>query len=274
MISDSTGATAESVVRAALRQFPGAPRVPVQLFPNVSDRPSIERILRMAAAHQAFVVTSLVTADHRNIAYEVCGALRVPHIDVLANMMDGIAQWLGESPERKPGLLRRPDEAYFRRMEAIEFTIKMDDGKEPRMIHQADIVLTGVSRTSKTPLSVFLGYKGYKVANVPLVLHHEPPRQLWDIDPGRVFALTIDPTPLKDIRQQRIRTMRMVGDQGYGDMDYILAELEEAEQLFRRNRQWTLINVTNKAIEETSSVILSALAERGLEPRRGEAGQL
>jgi regulator of PEP synthase PpsR (kinase-PPPase family) len=168
--------------------------------------------------------------------------------------------------------MHRTDAEYFRRIEAVEFTVKVDDGKEPRMLEKADIVLVGVSRTSKTPLSVFLAYKGYKVANVPIVLNRDPPDQLFAIDPRKVFALTIDPEALQNIRKTRLKTMRMGSDTNYGQMDYILAELDYAEDLFRRNRQWTHINVTNKALEETAATILSHFADRGLDTR--EVGQL
>jgi hypothetical protein len=187
-------------------------------------------------------------------------------------VITALSGWLGEQPHSTPGLMHRADAEYFRRIEAVEFTVKVDDGKEPRMLEKADIVLVGVSRTSKTPLSVFLAYKGFKVANVPLVVDRDPPAQLFAVDPRKVFALTIDPESLQEIRRSRLQTMRMREGTNYGQMDYILAELEYAEDLFRRNRQWTLINVTNKALEETAALILSMYAERGLDPR--EVGQL
>lgn len=273
IISDGTGDTADKVTRAALRQFDGA-RVTIQLFPTVTDRASLERILKQAALQGAFVVTSLVSADQRNFANELCKAWRLLQVDVLGTMISGLSGWLGQAPQSTPGLLHRADADYFRRIEAIEFAIKMDDGKDVRYLQAADIVLVGISRTSKTPLSVLLAYKGYKVANVPLVLDRPPPSQLWEIDQNRIFALTIDPQKLQDIRQQRLKTMRVVGSETYSDMDYILAELEEAEQLFRRNRQWPVINVTNKAVEETAASILALLYQRGLSKERTEAGQL
>jgi hypothetical protein len=262
IVSDGTGDTADRVTRAALRQFSGQ-RVAVHVFSNVTDPQQLERILKQAALTNAFVVTSLVTADQRALANELAKAYRLIQIDVIGNVITALSGWLGEAPESKPGLLHRADAEYFRRIEAVEFTVKVDDGKEPRMLEKADIVLVGVSRTSKTPLSVFLAYKGYKVANVPIVLNR---------DPRKVFALTIDPSALQEIRKTRLQTMRMRDDTNYGQMDYILAELEWAEDLFRRNRQWTLINVTNKALEETAALILSMYQDRGLDSR--EVGQL
>ncbi len=274
VLSDGTGETADKVARAALRQFEGA-GVQILLFPNVTDRGGIERILKQAALQGAFVVTSLVSAEQRNFANELCKAWRLLHVDVLGTMIAGLSGWLGQAPQNQPGLLHRADAEYFKRIEAIEFAIKMDDGKEVRRLQMADIVLTGVSRTSKTPLSVLLAYKGFKVANVPLVLDREPPEQLFELDPRRVFALMIDADKLQEIRQNRLKTMQALGDvRNYSDMGYILAELEYAERLFRGNRRWHQINITNRAVEETAAIILSQLSQSGLTGTQGEAGQL
>lgn len=273
IVSDGTGETADRVTRAALRQFEGV-RVNPVVFSNVTDRSELDRILREAAVQNAFVVTSLVSAEQRAFANELSKAFRLLQVDVLGGVITALAGWLGASPQSTPGLLHRPDAEYFKRIEAMEFTVKADDGKEPRMLSQADVVLVGVSRTSKTPLSVFLAYKGFKVANVPVVLDREPPRQLYEIDQKRVFALTISPDTLQSIRKQRLVNMRAGGHSNYGQMDYILAELDFAEDLFRRNRHWPLINVTGKALEETASIILHLYAERGFAPPGGEIGQL
>lgn len=273
IVSDGTGETADRVTRAALRQFEGT-RVQPQTFPNTTDRASLERIFKQAALQQAFVVTSLVSAEQRALANELAKTYRILQVDVLGNVINGLAGWLGEIPTAQPNLMHRPDAAYFRRIEAVEFTVKVDDGKEPRLLHRADIVLVGVSRTSKTPLSVFLAYKGYKVANVPVVLDREPTPALFQVDQRRVFALTIDPEYLQSIRRQRLAAMRMRDDTNYGQMDYIIAELAWADELFRRNRQWPVVNVTGKALEETAATILATFQERGLRVEDGEAGQL
>lgn len=273
IISDSTGDTASRVARAALRQFDDA-RVPVHVFPNVNDKAMIERIFKHAALNGAFVMTSLVNADQRAFAQELAKAWRLLHVDVIGNVITSLSGWLAQAPQSLPGLLHRTDAEYFRRIEAVEYTVKLDDGKDPRLLAQADIVLTGVSRTSKTPLSVFLAYKGYKVANIPLVLNHDPPAQLFTVDPKRVFALTIDAETLQQIRRQRLRTMKAHDAGSYGDMDYILAELDYADDLFRRNRQWRVINVTGRAVEETAGIILGHLDQDGMVQDRREAGQL
>lgn len=273
IVSDGTGETADRVTRAALRQF-GDARVQTNTFPNVTDRPSLERIFKQAALQQAFVVTSLVSAEQRALANELSKAFRILQVDVLGNVINGLSGFLGEAPVSLPNLMHRPDAAYFQRIEAMEYTVKVDDGKEPRLLSRADIILVGVSRTSKTPLSVFLAYKGYKVANVPVVLDRDPPADLFRVDHRRVFALTIDPSFLQSIRQQRLQAMRMNHETNYGQFEYILAELAWADELFRRNRQWPVINVTGKALEETAATILSIYQERGLGVPSGETGQL
>ena len=273
IISDGTGETAEKVVQACLLQFDGAPVQP-KTFPNVTDAEQLKKLFQMAAEQDAFVVTTLVRAEQRALAERLAQQHRLTYEDVVAGVLRSLAGYLKVSPRETAGLMHRADAWYFQRIAAVEFTVKADDGKEPRMLHEADIVLVGVSRTSKTPLSVFLAHKGYKVANVPLVLDRDPPELLWEVDPGRVFALTIDPRNLREIRARRLEQMRMSDRTNYGQMDYILAELDFAHDLFNRNRDWPVLDVTNKAVEETAATILKIMSDRGLAHFRSEAGQL
>ena len=273
IISDGTGDTAEKVVHACLLQFEGAPVQP-QTFPHVKDAEEIRRLFKLAREHDALVVTTLVRGDHRDEAARLAQQYRITFVDIVGNMLANLSNYLKVAPLETAGLLHRADDRYFRRVAAVEFTVKADDGKEPRMLREADIVLVGVSRTSKTPLSVFLAHKGYKVGNVPLVLDREPPEPLWDVDPRRIFALTIDPESLQEIRKQRIEQMRMSDRTNYCQMDYIMAELDFAHDLFDRNREWPVIDVTNKAVEETAANILKVLMARGLATHVAEVGQL
>lgn len=273
IISDGTGETAEKVVQACLLQFDGAPVQP-KTFPNVTDAEQLRRLFQMAAEQDAFVVTTLVRAEQRALAERLAQQHRLSCEDVVAGVLRGLSDYLKLAPRETSGLMHRADAWYFQRIAAVEFTVKADDGKEPRMLHEADIVLVGVSRTSKTPLSVFLAHKGYKVGNVPLVLDRDPPDALWEVDPRRVYALTIDPRNLREIRARRLEQMRMSDRTNYGQMDYILAELDFAHDLFNRNREWPVLDVTNKAVEETAATILKIMNERGLAHNRSEAGQL
>lgn len=273
VISDGTGDTAEKVVRAALHQFEHY-LVDVRTYPNTTSPEMLERAMRLAAKEQALVVTTLVRPDMRECARALAEEHQIRTVDVLAGTLKHLALFLGARPLGVPGRIHHADDEYFRRVEAVEFTVKADDGKEPRMLKQADIVLVGVSRTSKTPLSVFLAHKGYRVSNVPVVLDHPFPPELLQVDQRRIFALTIDPAALQDIRQQRLKTLSLTRHSPYGDMDYILAELEWAEGLFRRFPSWPVIDVTRKAVEETAAMILKTLQDRGLTRERGEVGQL
>jgi regulator of PEP synthase PpsR (kinase-PPPase family) len=273
ILSDGTGDTAEKVVRAALLQFSGY-LVHLQVHPNITEPDQLDPLFRRAADEGALVVITLVRPVMRARAQELAQDMRLRMVDVLDNLLSQLGTWLGGAPQGRPGLMHQPDEDYFRRVEAVEFTVKADDGKEPRLLQKADIILVGVSRTSKTPLSVFLAHKGFKVSNVPVVLDQDPPAEVYEIDQRRVFGLTIDPESLRDIRRTRLATMRMSSRTNYGDMDYILAELEWAEELFRRNPGWPVIDVTRKAVEETAAMILRILAERGIGRDIGEVGQL
>jgi regulator of PEP synthase PpsR (kinase-PPPase family) len=273
IFSDGTGDTAEKVVRAALHQFNGY-LVHIQVFPNVTERDQLERLYQRAAKDRALVATTLVRPDMRTAALEFAQQHRVRTVELLGHLLNQMTKFLEAAPEGVPGRMHQADDRYFERIEAVEFTVKADDGKEPRLLKQADILLLGVSRTSKTPLSVFLAHKGYKVSNVPIVLDRPLPNAVFEVDQNRIFGLTIDPESLRHIRHQRMETMRMPGRTNYSDMDYILAELEWADDLFRRNPSWPVIDVTRKAVEETAATILKVLGERGISWDSRESGQL
>lgn len=261
VVSDGTGDTAQKVVRAALRQFSDHV-VSVRTFPMTKQPRQLELLVRHAAKTGALVVSTLVTEDMRHAAVEMCRDHNVPHVDLLGPLLGELEGFLDRAAVGVPGLLHRADASYYKRIDAIEFTVRADDGKDPRMLPAADIILVGVSRTGKTPLSTYLAHKGFKVGNQPIVLDRPPPRQLFEVDPTRVFALSIDPDSLQRIRASRMRAMQMEPGTNYSDMGYILAELEYADRLYRGNR-WPVIEVTNKAIEETAATILRLMQERG-----------
>ncbi len=263
VLSDGTGETAEKMVRAALQQFQGH-LVHVRTYSHITKPDQLGSWFRVASRQQAAVVTTLVSTDMRAYARELSSELGVEHLDVMDNLIAMLADYLEQEPVGVPGLFHQADETYFRRIEAVEYTVKADDGKEPRVLSEADIILVGVSRTSKTPLSTYLAHKGYKVGNVPIVFEHPPPPQLAEVDQQRVFALTIDADALRSIRQARMKAMGMVRHVNYCDMDYILAELEYADDLFRGHREWPVIDVTGKAVEESAATILGILNDRGL----------
>lgn len=273
VVSDGTGDTAQKVVHAALHQFSGRV-VPVRTFPMTKQISQLDNLFRHSARTGALIVSTLASRPMRDAAARFAAEYGVRHVDLLGPLLGELEGFLDSTPKGEPGLLHRADARYFKRVEAIEFTVRADDGKDPRMLPHADVVLVGVSRTGKTPLSTYLAHKGLKVGNQPVVLDQRPPPQLFEVDRGRVFALTIDAAALIEIRRSRVHTMGAAGQvSNYVDMGYILAELEYADAMFRGNR-WPIIEVTNKAIEETASTILRLLQENGFTSVSGDASQL
>jgi regulator of PEP synthase PpsR (kinase-PPPase family) len=274
VVSDSTGETAERVTRATLLQFPDH-KVKLKLERRVRDRRGLTAIVEQAAAQGAMVVFTLVRPELRDHFNEQATRLEVRHVDVIGSLISHIGYHLQADPVNIPTAEMPLSAEYFRRVEAIEFAVKSDDGKEPRNLAKADLVLVGVSRTSKTPLSTYLAGRGLKVANVPLVLGVEPLDELYALPGYRVIGLTIDVDQLMDIRKQRLQQLGMPPDANYGLRDHVKAELEYAHTIFRDRSEWMVVDVTNCAIEETATIILEALKDcdelKGLTspPRRG-----
>lgn len=272
VVSDGTGDTAHALVLAGVRQF-ASEGVQLRTYPMVDSVEALERVFRLAKELRALVATTLVSGHMRTSANRLSLEHGVPHLELLGPLIGTFATFLGRAPDEVPGRLHRADEHYFRRIEAIEFTLRADDGKDPRLINEADIVLVGVSRTGKTPLSTFLAHKGYKVANQPIVLDRPLPPQLFQVDQRKIFGLVISPEALRDIRKSRIEAMHMSGETNYCDLGYILAELEYAQDMIHGN-MWPAIEVTKKAIEETAATIFRLMQEQGLGHPVGEVSQL
>ena len=266
VVSDSTGETAERVVRAALLQFPDQ-RVRVRLFTRVRDQSSVRDVLAKAKEAQAMIVFTLVRPELRDYFFEQARQNQVEVVDVIGSLIHKVAGFLESTPLNIPTAQMSLSEEYFRRVEAIEFAVKSDDGKEPRNLRKADLVLTGVSRTSKTPLSTYLAGRGLKVANVPLVYGVDPPKELYEVPEHKVVALTIDVELLLEIRKERLKQLGMPVDANYGMREHVKAELDFAHGLFREHPSWMVVNVSNRAIEETATIILEAYKER--EENRG-----
>jgi len=261
VVSDSTGETAERVVRAALLQFPDQ-RVRVRLFTRVRDQSSVRDVLAKAKEAEAMIVFTLVRPELRDYFFEQARLKQVEVVDVIGSLIHKVAGFLEATPLNIPTAQMSLSEEYFRRVEAIEFAVKSDDGKEPRNLRKADLVLTGVSRTSKTPLSTYLAGRGLKVANVPLVYGVDPPKELYEVPEHKVVALTIDVDLLLEIRKERLKQLGMPVDANYGMREHVKAELDFAHGLFREHPGWMVVNVSNRAIEETATIILEAYKER------------
>ena len=220
--------------------------------------------MRSARGHAAVVIYTLVDPELRDAMRRLCRRARVHYCDLLGHPIDAVARVSGQAARMTPGSRAPLNPAYFRRIEAMEFAVKYDDGVAAGL-HEADIVLVGVSRTSKTPLSMYLGYLGYKTANVPVVKGIEPPSALFDVDPSTIVGLTIDAVRLQEIRRQR--AARLGGNQrAYAELLEIYAELEQAEALHRR-LGCPVIEISELSIEETAARVI-----RLVERRRAEAG--
>lgn len=260
VVSDATAETAERSLRAALFQFRGVD-ADIRIFSMVRGEEHLLEILELAVEHNALVVYTVVNPGHREYVAERAEALGVTVVDLIGNLMRQLGAFVGLRPAGSPRVNQLTDE-YFRRIEAVEFSVKHDDGQAMRNLHAADIVLVGISRTSKTPLSTFLAQKGWKVANVPLVLGLPIPRELDTVDVERVFGLTIDVATLIRIRRARLQTLHMPPDTEYARRDHIIKELDYARALFSEHPEWPVIDVSRKAIEETAGIILQIIDER------------
>ncbi|NRD80232.1 kinase/pyrophosphorylase [Bacillus sp. BRMEA1] len=263
VVSDSVGETAELVVKAVATQFNGG-QVEVRRNSYVDEIDDIEDVIMLAKAGNAIIAYTIVIPalkeylDRRSVEEGIIA------IDLLNPLMNAFETKLNKQPHHQPGLMRKLDEEYFRKIEAIEFAVKYDDGRDPRGILKADIVLIGVSRTSKTPLSMYLAHKRFKVANVPLVPEVPPPDELFLVPRKNCIGLIISPDKLNEIRKERLRSLGLASRANYASYQRILDELEYAEKLMKRIG-CPVIDVSNKAIEETAGLILEILKkERSL----------
>ncbi|GJN32538.1 hypothetical protein PR202_gb21052 [Eleusine coracana subsp. coracana] len=278
LVSDGTGETAEHSVKAALGQFEHCLvdqrcTVNTHLFSGVSissrplslwkvdDTDRLVEIIKQAAKEGAVVLYTLVDPSMAEAMKKACNIWGVPSTDVLRPTVDAIASHIGVAPSgiprSSPSRKAQLSEDYFRRIEAIDFTIKQDDGAQPENLNRAHIVLVGVSRTGKTPLSIYLAQKGYKVANVPIVMGVNLPKSLFEINQDKIFALTINPVILQAIRKTRAKTLGFDGYQSnYAEMDHVRHELVHANKIFAQNPGWPVIEVTGKAIEETAAIVV------------------
>lgn len=257
VISDALGETAEFVSRAAAAQFNGI-KTKIRRVPYVQDETHIDDILEEAVEEQAILVYTLVVNDLRLYIERRAKEKNLRTIDILSPVILALAEKTGFEPKNIPNITHRLDEQYFRKVEAVEFAVKYDDGKDPRGALYADVVLIGVSRTSKTPLSMYLAHKGIKTANIPLVPEVTPPRELFIIPPKKIFGLVLSPNKLNQIRSERLKTLGLGASADYANLNRIMEELEYAEQIMKRIGCVT-IETTTRAVEETASIIMQKI---------------
>jgi len=265
VVSDGTGVTGERVVRAALTQFDPT-SVVVERISKARDRARILSAIELASRRRATILFSLVSPEQRHDLLDEARRQHVQTIDLLGPILSRLSEVLKVSPYAEPGIFHQLDEEYFQRTEAIAFAVKHDDGRMVSELHLADLVLVGVSRTTKTPLSMLLAYRGWRVANVPIILALEPPEELLAIDRSRVIGLTALPSWLEAVRRERARRMARGHEIAYAEPAYIRDELNWFRRITERE-DWIAIDVTRKAIEETASEIVALMR---LEERTSE----
>ena len=263
VISDATGETAARLVQALEAQFPDQEFLEIR-HPRVESVADLQLAVNRMKGRPAVVVYTLVEPELREEMRALCHRAKLHYCDLLAQPLQAVAKVSGRAakgePQRRPPL----NEQYFKRMSAIEFAVKFDDGAGGTGLLDADVVLVGVSRTSKTPLSIYLGYLGYKAANVPLVKGIDAPPELFHVDPAKIVGLTIDAQRLSEIREERIRWMR--GDRKYANLVEIYDELDYAAQVHRR-LGCPVIEVSELSIEEIAHRIIRSVEERSAAAR-------
>jgi len=257
VVSDATGETAARLVSALEAQFPDQPFVEIR-HPRVESVEDLAQAVSRARGRRAVIVYTLVEPDWREAMRALCRRARVHYCDLLGHPIDSVRRVSGRAARMQPQARPTLDERYFKRIEAIEFAVRFDDGVGQGLT-EADIVLVGVSRTSKTPLSMYLGYLGYKTANVPFVKGIEPPQELFLVEPARVVGLTIDAERLAEIRRDRARTMG--ASRRYAELLEVYDELEEAAALHRR-LGCPVIDVSELSVEETAHRVIRLVEQR------------
>lgn len=263
VISDSVGETAQQVTKAAMSQYSVNADYEIRRFPYVVEKSFLEDILKSAKSENAIVIYTLVEEELLTFTEDFCKNENLSCVDLMTPILKQITSKIGEKPKREPGVIRKLDESYFKRVEAIEFAVKYDDGKDPRGILKSDIVLLGISRTSKTPLSMYLANKNIKIANVPLVPEIPIPKEVFEINPKKIIGLTNSPEKLNQIRQERLKALGLSSNANYAKFDRILQELDYSEKVMKKIG-CPVINVSNKAIEETAGIILDIMKENGI----------
>lgn len=257
VVSDALGETAEFVGRAAAAQFSGV-KTKIRRVPYVRDEAHLDEILEEAVADQAILVYTLVLKELRSYLEQKAAEKQLRTVDILGPLIGAISDQTGLQPNHIPSIIHRLDEQYFRKVEAIEFAVKYDDGKDPRGVLFADVVLIGVSRTSKTPLSMYLAHKSIKAANIPLVPEVKPPEELFSVQPQKIVGLTIRPDLLNQIRTERLKTLGLGASSDYARLERIMEELEYARSIMRKIG-CPIVDATGKAVEETASLVLELM---------------
>ncbi len=270
LLSDSTGETLEMIAKAALAQFDD-PDVTRHFWPMVRSRQHLDRIFEEFKANPGLVLFTLANPETRARLEERCRALGLPHVAALDSVTHALEDRLGQAAHERPGARHVMDEAYFNRVDAIQFTIAHDDGIGWENWEEADILLAGVSRTSKTPTSIYLANRGFKVANIPLVIESPPPSSLFGLRHPMVVGLTTAPKRLIQIRRNRLLSLNEKAETSYVDEERVEKEVAFARRMFADNG-WAVIDVTRRSIEETAAAVIKLHQERAARDHPPQTG--
>ena len=260
LLSDSTGETLEMIAKAALAQFEDADVIR-HFWPMVRSRQHLDRIMADIAQNPGLVLFTLVNDETRGRLEEHCRALGLAAVAALDTVTEALESVLGREAKGRPGRQHLMDEAYFARVDAIQFTIAHDDGVAWEDWEEADILLAGVSRSSKTPTSIYLANRGYKVANIPIVVESPPPPALFGLRRPLVVGLTTAPDRLIQVRRNRLLSLNQAPETAYVDGEKVAREVQYARRMFADNG-WPVIDVTRRSIEETAAAVINLYNER------------
>tara|TARA_R110000824_G_scaffold70642_6_gene181090 strand:- start:1517 stop:2362 length:846 start_codon:yes stop_codon:yes gene_type:complete len=260
LLSDSTGETLENIAKAALAQFDGV-EIIKHFWPMVRSEKHLNRILSEVADNPGLVIFTIVNRDIRSKLERECRHLGLPSVPALDTVTDALSNMLGQEAKARPGRQHILDAAYFARVEAIQFTIAHDDGVGWENWEEADIVLAGVSRTSKTPTSIYLANRGYKTANIPIVPESPPPDSLFHLKNPLVVGLITGASRLVQVRRNRLLSLNQAPETDYVNEDKVKAETQYARRMFADNG-WPMIDVTRRSIEESAAAIINLYNER------------
>ena len=259
IISDGTGKTAEGALQSAMAQF-GKVNVKINIRSNIHTDSDIKKIMEEAKVNRGFVVHTIVSKNLRDRILILGRLYDVETIDLMGPLLAQLSRQLDYSPVETPGMFRKLNRSYFQRIEAMEFAFRHDDGQRVEEIDKGEVVLLGVSRTFKTPLSIYLAFKGWRVANVPIILNIDPPGIIYDLKGLYIFGLSTYPKNLSELRS--VRDHYLGGSTGsYSDIEYVTEELKYAKKIFRNIKGCSIIDVTNKPIEEIASDILNRIKD-------------
>lgn len=260
VVSGGRGIAGNNLVQALLIQYPDN-QIPVIIVPNVSNEDELFDVVMKAKTDGGIIVHTMVNTSLRKKIIEFCAEFGVREVDLMGKLADYLDEDLDIVPLMHPGLYREINYQYFDRIESIEFTLSHDDGMSPERLENAEIIITGVSRAGKTPLSVYLAMYGWKVANVPLVHGIPPPDELFKVDPQRVFGLHISASQLITHRRKRLEGWNNHQNETYIDERAVREEIRNAMFVFDKGR-FTVVNVSNKPIESTANEILNMMSQR------------